>query len=120
MAGKQRAKWDAYGVKALRRHLGLTQGQMAEELGTRQQTISEWETGLYQPRGVSERFLSVIAERAGFEYGAANRRPPSTLRCRDTGDAGEKLDDGGLRRPARLTTVVVCRQLEGSRDLAAS
>ncbi len=77
MVGKRRrAKWDAGGVKALRQHMGLTQEQMAQELGTRQQTISEWETGLYQPRGVSERFLTVIAERAGFAYDASGGAPP--------------------------------------------
>ena len=42
---------------------------MAEELGTRQQTISEWETGQYRPRGASARLLTIIAERAGFVYG---------------------------------------------------
>jgi DNA-binding transcriptional regulator YiaG len=46
----------------------MTQDEMARELGTRQQTISEWETGMYQPRGLSERLLSLVAERAGFEY----------------------------------------------------
>jgi DNA-binding transcriptional regulator YiaG len=47
----------------------LTQGQLAEELGVRQQTVSEWETGAYEPRGASERLLSIVAERAGFTYG---------------------------------------------------
>src|SRR3989304_5818394 len=47
----QRRDWEAEGVRALRRHLGLSQRQMAAELGTRQQTVSEWETGLYRPRG---------------------------------------------------------------------
>jgi DNA-binding transcriptional regulator YiaG len=42
---------------------------MAAELGVRQQTISEWETGLYQPRGASARLLEIVAERVGFEYG---------------------------------------------------
>ena len=55
-------------VKALREHLGLTQEELARELGTRQQTISEWETGVYQPRGLSERLLSLVAESAGFAY----------------------------------------------------
>lgn len=41
---------------------------MAEEMGVRQQTISEWETGAYQPRGASATLLGVVAERAGFEY----------------------------------------------------
>jgi len=60
--------WDAGQVRALREHLGLSQRELAEELGTRQQTISEWETGLYQPRGTSARLLMLVAERAGFRY----------------------------------------------------
>ena len=66
---KRTVRWDASRLRALREHLGLTQQQMAEELGTRQQTISEWETGRYQPRGASATLLSMVAERAGFEYG---------------------------------------------------
>lgn len=61
--------WDAQRVRALRRHLGYTQQQLSDELGTRQQTVSEWETGMYQPRGASARLLSLIAERAAFRYG---------------------------------------------------
>jgi DNA-binding transcriptional regulator YiaG len=73
MAG-DRKQWDAERVRALRYHLGLTQAQMAREMGTRQQTISEWETGLYRPRGLSERLLGLVAERAGFSYDAG---PPA-------------------------------------------
>ncbi|KPJ48678.1 MAG: hypothetical protein AMJ38_04805 [Dehalococcoidia bacterium DG_22] len=62
--------WNAQQVRALREHLGLTQEQMAAELGSRQQTISEWETGQYQPRGTSARLLTLIAERGGFAYQA--------------------------------------------------
>ena len=65
---KRRPSWDADQVKALRRHLKLTQVELAEELGTRQATISEWEHGLYHPRGTSARMLGLLAERAGFEY----------------------------------------------------
>ena len=60
--------WDAERVRALRKHLGYTQQRFSEELGTRQQTISEWETGMYQPRGASAKLLSLIAERADFQY----------------------------------------------------
>ena len=67
---KRKAVWRAERVRALRRHLGLTQEELAREMGTRQQTISEWETGVYQPRGLSERLLSFVAERAGFTYAA--------------------------------------------------
>jgi DNA-binding transcriptional regulator YiaG len=62
--------WDAGSVRGLRRHLALTQEQLAEELGVRQQTVSEWETGAYRPRGASVRLLTMVAERAGFRYRA--------------------------------------------------
>ncbi len=62
--------WNAQQVRALRQHLGLTQERMAAEMGTRQQTISEWETGQYQPRGTSHRLLTLVAERGGFPYRA--------------------------------------------------
>lgn len=42
---------------------------MAGELGVRQQTVSDWETGAYRPRGASRTVLSIVAERAGFKYG---------------------------------------------------
>ncbi len=63
-----RTGWDSRGVRALRAHLRLSQGALAGELGVRQQTVSEWETGQYAPRGASARVLSLVAERAGFEY----------------------------------------------------
>jgi putative transcriptional regulator len=63
-----RYQWDAESVRALREHLGMTQQQMSEELGTRQQTISEWETGMYRPRGGMNRLLTLVAERVGFAY----------------------------------------------------
>ena len=56
-------------MRALRVTLGLTQAELAEELNVRQQTVSEWETGVYRPRGTSERLLSVVAERARVRYG---------------------------------------------------
>lgn len=69
--------WHAASVRGLRRHLEMSQNAFADELGTRQQTVSEWETGRYRPRGTSARLLSIIAERAGFEYdsgGGADER----------------------------------------------
>jgi DNA-binding transcriptional regulator YiaG len=66
----ERPRWDRERIQALRQHLGLTQQELAQEMGTRQQTISEWETGMYQPRGTSATLLSLIAEKAGFKYEA--------------------------------------------------
>ncbi len=65
-----RSQWDSEYIRALRNHLGLTQRELADRLGTRQQTISEWEKGMYKPRGASSTLLSIIAERAKFEYKA--------------------------------------------------
>ena len=65
-----RKKWDSTDVKALRKHMGLTQQEMANRLGTRQQTISEWELGLYRPRGASSTLLSIVADQSGFRYNA--------------------------------------------------
>ena len=72
----RRPAWEAGAVRGLRRHMALTQRQLADELGVRQQTVSEWETGAYAPRGASERMLMVIAERARYAYdaGAKPRR----------------------------------------------
>jgi DNA-binding transcriptional regulator YiaG len=74
MTAKRRVEyvieWDAERIKALRDHLGMTQQQLSEELGVRQQTISEWEVGVYIPRRSTSKYLSLIAERAGFVYKA--------------------------------------------------
>ena len=65
---RKKVDWDGQQVRALRRHLKLTQARLADELGTRQQTISEWETGMYKPRGTSATLLTLVAERSGFKY----------------------------------------------------
>ena len=76
MANKQRRhpSWDASSVRALRRHMKLSQEELAAQLGTRQQTVSEWENGRYRPRGASATLLGIIAERAEFEYGTGKER----------------------------------------------
>ncbi len=71
-----RTRWDNESIQALRHHLGLTQRELADRLGTRQQTISEWETGMYQPRGASATLLSIIAERGKFKYEAIPSKKP--------------------------------------------
>ena len=60
--------WDAKNILALRKHLEITQAEMAGRLGTRQQTISEWEKGMYQPRGASAKLLTIVAEGSKFNY----------------------------------------------------
>lgn len=67
-SGPARRQWDAEQLRALRQHLGLSQRELGEELGVRQQTVSEWETSIYRPRGASARLLSLIAEQSSFRY----------------------------------------------------
>jgi len=74
---KKKRRWSKEEVRALRQHLNLTQVKLAEELGTRQQTISEWEKGMYRPRGASATLLSIIAERSGFTYRAGEKHDES-------------------------------------------
>ena len=58
-------EWDAEVVRRLRKRLGVTQAELANRLGTRQQTVSEWETGHSAPRRMSQRLLRMVAEEAG-------------------------------------------------------
>lgn len=62
-------RWDTELIKGLRQHMGLTQVQFAEVLGVRQQTVSEWEQGLYAPTRATAKHLTLVAERAEFGYG---------------------------------------------------
>jgi len=63
-----RRQWNGEKIRALRDHMQLTQQEMADQLGTRQQTISEWEKDMYKPRGASATLLNIVAERAQFKY----------------------------------------------------
>jgi len=74
---RKKRQWSKKEIKGLRQHLNLTQVKLAEELGTRQQTISEWEKGMYRPRGASATLLSIIAERSGFTYRAEEKHDES-------------------------------------------
>lgn len=67
-------EWAAEDVAALRRRLGLSQAAFARRLGVRQQTVSEWETGRYRPRGASAKLLSILAE----EVAAYDARSPAS------------------------------------------
>jgi DNA-binding XRE family transcriptional regulator len=60
--------WSGDQVRALREFAGWSQQDLADQLGMRQQTISEWETGKYHPRRSTGVLLEFIAERVGFHY----------------------------------------------------
>lgn len=62
--------WQQDAIKALRKHMNLTQMEMAEQMGVRRQTISEWENGVYDPDRSTSKFLELIAKHANFEVPA--------------------------------------------------
>ncbi len=61
-------QWNSELIRALRLHMGLSQAGMAQELGVRQQTVSEWEKGVYAPTRASSKHLTLVAEKAAFRY----------------------------------------------------
>jgi transcriptional regulator with XRE-family HTH domain len=95
--------WDQGQVKGLRQKLGLTQSEFADLLGCRQQTISEWEQGLYVPGNAYAQLLNRLAERSHV--------PPMQVYPH-----APKSESGPRRVVARLTPV---RPIE-SREPVAS
>ncbi|MDP8962961.1 MAG: helix-turn-helix domain-containing protein, partial [Cyanobacteriota bacterium] len=61
--------WNSELIKALRLYMGLTQAEFADRLGVYQQTVSQWEKGAYEPTLATSKYLTLIAEQAGFKYG---------------------------------------------------
>jgi DNA-binding transcriptional regulator YiaG len=64
--------WSSDAIRGLREHLGDTQQTFADRLGTRQQTVSEWERSTSRPRRMARRLLRMVAEESGF-YDAPDR-----------------------------------------------
>ena len=60
-------------MAGLRYDLGLSQDEFSRILGVRQQTVSEWETGLHAPRGASRRMLQIVAEQRAAHVTAPSR-----------------------------------------------
>jgi putative transcriptional regulator len=61
---------DGIGVLELRKKLGMTQEQLARELGVTVGTVNRWENGRFRPSPLAIRGLERLAERA--------ERPQST------------------------------------------
>jgi DNA-binding transcriptional regulator YiaG len=53
-------KWTADTIRRARKKENMTQGEMAFQLGCRQQTISEWELGMYTPKNAYQKLLNIL------------------------------------------------------------
>ncbi len=55
----------AKAISDLREHMGITQRELAEKLGTRTETISRWEKGHRRPTRDAMERLAILAHQAG-------------------------------------------------------
>jgi hypothetical protein len=90
------APWDPGAVRRLRRFLGDSQAELAERLGTRQQTVSEWETGASHPRRMSRRLLHMVAESTGYyDAGPSHETGGDWAGTEGSGTEGSGTEGGG-------------------------
>ncbi len=100
-------EWTSESIRALRSHLGQSQAALARELGIRQQTVSEWETGMYKPRGASITILTLLAVSSGFQFDLPEARDSS-----QTSAATRQRNSGSPKRQSSYTTP---REIKGPR-----
>jgi transcriptional regulator with XRE-family HTH domain len=60
MSAEKLGPWDAENIRRARKARNLTQAELAEGLGCRQQTISEWELGMYAPKNAYQKLLTMF------------------------------------------------------------
>ena len=56
--------WTPERIQQLRRRLSLTQTELAERMGVRQATVSDWERGKQTPTGASVTLLEMLEQKA--------------------------------------------------------
>lgn len=60
MSAEKLGPWDAESIRRARKTRNLTQAELADGLGCRQQTISEWELGMYAPKNAYQKLLTMF------------------------------------------------------------
>lgn len=104
-------EWKAESIRALRSHLGQSQAALARELGIRQQTVSEWETGMYKPRGASITILTLLAVSSGFQFDLPAARDGN----REQSAQPQRGRTGPSTGPASFNSSTAPREIKGPR-----
>jgi len=60
MSAEKLGPWDAETIRKARKTRNMTQAELADGLGCRQQTISEWELGMYAPKNAYQKLLTMF------------------------------------------------------------
>lgn len=60
MSAEKIGPWDSETIRRARKTKNLTQAELAESLGCRQQTISEWELNMYAPKNAYQKLLTMF------------------------------------------------------------
>ena len=71
--------WNSSTIKSLRVYADMSQTDLAQRVGVRQQTISEWETETYRPRGASVKMLNMIAVDFGYDFRAISENNNNSI-----------------------------------------
>lgn len=53
-------QWTGEKIREVRQAKGWSQQELADKVGCRMQTVSEWETGKYLPQNAYQKILSLI------------------------------------------------------------
>jgi DNA-binding transcriptional regulator YiaG len=52
-------------IKKLRKDLGITQQQLADQIGAARESVARWEAGIHPPRGANLKQLRELAAKKG-------------------------------------------------------
>jgi DNA-binding transcriptional regulator YiaG len=94
-------KWDGDRIRHLRCRLGWSQADMARRLGCRQQTVSEWETNVYQPQNAYSKLLDMMLNDVDAYAHQITQGPLTEMVMRDRGIA--QVGSGDLQMPSLKT-----------------
>jgi DNA-binding transcriptional regulator YiaG len=97
--------WTSDTIRIARKAKRMTQSELAFALGCRQQTISEWELGMYSPKNAYQQLLNQFFAKDGTRaQEELSEPPPVTSAAVPVGDRHRRKDDAFL---------VTLDQLEG-------